>query len=312
MKNYKTALALLLAAVMLLSAGCAAQKAPEQTDAPATQTTVETTAATQAAETKAQVASASDMAGVADVAQEGLTPVSGESVKDGVYEIAVDCSSSMFKITKCELTVKDGRMTACLYMGGTGYLKVFMGTGEEAAAAGEESCIPFVQTEEGIHTYTVPVEALNQVIKCAAYSKNKEMWYDRSLLFRADSLPLEAFQAGAFATVESLGLKDGNYTVEAKLEGGSGRASVESPAALRVENGVAYATVVMSSANYDYMKVDGQQYLPINTEGNAAFEIPVAAFDWKIPILADTTAMSTPHEIEYTLCFDSASLKPVQ
>lgn len=314
MKNQKKIFALLLAAFLLLSAGCAAQEAPEQTSAPAAETTAETTAVpeTTTAETKAQVASASDMAPVEDVAQEGLTPISGSSIKDGVYEIAVDCSSSMFKIVQCELTVKDGQMTACLYMGGTGYLKVFMGTGEEAAAASEESCIPFVQTDEGIHTFTVPVEALNQVINCAAYSKNKEMWYDRSLLFRADSLPLEAFQAGAFATVESLGMSDGNYTVEAHLEGGSGRASVQSPATLRVENGVAYATVVMSSANYDYMKVDGQQYLPVNTEGNAAFEIPVAAFDWKLPVLADTTAMSTPHEIEYTLCFDSASLKPVQ
>lgn len=321
MKHQKKIFTLLLAAIMLLSAGCAAKEAPEQTTAPATETTAvtettaaaETTAATETtAGTKAQVASASDMAGVADVAQEGLTPISGDAIKDGVYEIAVDCSSSMFKIVKCELTVKDGQMTACLYMGGTGYLKVFMGTGEEAAAASEESFIPFVQTGEGIHTYTVPVEALNQVVNCAAYSKNKEMWYDRSLLFRADSLPLDAFGEGAFATVESLGLEDGNYTVEAKLEGGSGRASVQSPAALRVENGVAYATVVMSSANYDYMKVDGQQYLPVNTEGNAAFEIPVAAFDWKIPILADTTAMSTPHEIEYTLCFDSASLKSAQ
>lgn len=315
MKNQVKIFALLLAAVMVLSAGCAAQEAPEQTSAPATETTAapETTAATETtAETKAKVASASDMAAVENVSQEGLTPISGSAVKDGVYEIAVDCSSSMFKIVKCELTVKDGQMTACLYMGGTGYLKVFMGTGEEAAEAREESCIPFVQTEEGIHTYTIPVEALNQVVNCAAYSKNKEMWYDRTLLFRADSLPLDAFTEGAFATVESLGLKDGNYTVEAHLEGGSGRASVESPAALRVENGTAYVTVVMSSANYDYMKVDGQQYLPVNTEGNAAFEIPVAAFDWKIPVLADTTAMSTPHEIEYTLSFDSASLKPAQ
>ena len=52
------------------------------------------------------------------------------------------------------------------------------------------------------------------------------------------------------------------------------------------------------------------QYDPVNTEGNSVFEIPVSGFDWKMPVLADTTAMSTPHEIDYTLTFDSASLEP--
>ena len=60
------------------------------------------------------------------------------------------------------------------------------------------------------------------------------------------------------------------------------------------------------------MKVDGVQYDPVNTEGNAAFTIPVVGFDWKLPVLANTTAMSTPHEIEYTLTFDSATLERVE
>ena len=60
------------------------------------------------------------------------------------------------------------------------------------------------------------------------------------------------------------------------------------------------------------MKVDGEKYDPLNAEGNATFEIPVSAFDWKMPVLADTTAMSTPHEIEYTLYFDSATIEKAQ
>ena len=75
-----------------------------------------------------------------------------------------------------------------------------------------------------------------------------------------------------------------------------------------MEGGQAYATLVWSSSNYDYMKVNDQKFDPVNTEGNATIEIPVAAFDWKVPVLADTTAMSTPHEIEYTLYFDSATI----
>ena len=41
------------------------------------------------------------------------------------------------------------------------------------------------------------------------------------------------------------------------------------------------------------------------------FEIPVTAFDYKQKVIADTIAMSTPHEIEYTLIVESAGLKEV-
>ena len=261
---------------------------------------------------KDRVASSSDMADVQDVVEEGMEPVYGTALKDGVYAVTVDSSSSMFKITACELTVENGEMTAVMHMGGTGYLKVFLGTGEEAASAEEDACIPFTEEADGTHSFTVPVEALDQGISCAAFSKKKEMWYDRTLVFRADSLPLDAFREGAFNTVESLNLADGNYTVAVQLEGGSGKTTVESPAALRVENGVAYATIIFSSSKYDYMKVNDEKYLPLNTEGNSTFEIPVAVFDTKMPVLADTTAMSTPHEIEYTLYFDSTTIQNAQ
>ena len=132
------------------------------------------------------------------------------------------------------------------------------------------------------------------------------------MVFRADSLPLDAFREGAFNTVESLNLADGNYTVAVQLEGGSGKTTVESPAALRVENGIAYATIIFSSSKYDYMKVNDEKYLPLNTEGNSTFEIPVAVYDTKMPVLADTTAMSTPHEIEYTLYFDTTTIQNAQ
>ena len=51
------------------------------------------------------------------------------------------------------------------------------------------------------------------------------------------------------------------------------------------------------------------QYLPIPNEDNAAFEIPVLFFDRPMPVIADTTAMSEPHEIAYTLLFDSGSIE---
>lgn len=104
--------------------------------------------------------------------------------------------------------------------------------------------------------------------------------------------------------------EDGAYTAAVTLEGGTGRAKVESPAALRCENGRFWATIVWSSSNFDYMKVDGEKYELISEPGgNSTFEIPVAAFDQKLDVIADTVAMSEPHEVEYTLYFDSSTLQ---
>ena len=97
--------------------------------------------------------------------------------------------------------------------------------------------------------------------------------------------------------------QDGTYQMEVELLGGSGRASVTSPAKVEIKDGKAVATLEWSSPNYDYMVVDGEKYLPVNTEGNSVFQIPVEAFDQDIVVIADTVAMSTPHEIEYTLNF---------
>ena len=105
------------------------------------------------------------------------------------------------------------------------------------------------------------------------------------------------------------GPEDGSYTANVTLSGGSGRATVQSPAALRCTNGQFFATIVWSSPNFDYMKVNGTRYDPVSAPGsNSAFEIPVAAFDQALPVIADTVAMSEPHEVEYTLTFDSSTL----
>ena len=122
-------------------------------------------------------------------------PITADQLADGSYEITVDSSSSMFKVVKCVLTVKDGAMTADMTMSGQGYGAVFMGTGAEAPASPEESpCIAFKQDAEGAKVFTVPVEALNQPVDCAAWSIRKEKWYDRVLVFQGDALPQEALK----------------------------------------------------------------------------------------------------------------------
>ena len=244
------------------------------------------------------------------VVEEGMVPVEAGALKDGVYPAEVDSSSSMFNITEAELTVADGKMTVRMTLSGSGYGKVFMGTGEDAQKADEADYIQAEESADGKNVFEIPVEALDKGIDCAAYSKKKETWYDRTLVVRASSLPMEAYKEGNMKTVESLGLEDGTYTVEVKLEGGSGRTTVETPTQLKIQDGKATAVITWGSSHYDYMKVGEEKYEPVNTEGNSSFEIPVTVFDQKQKVIADTTAMSVPHEIDYTLIFDSESIQP--
>lgn len=239
-----------------------------------------------------------------------MVPVYGDQLNDGTYAVEVASSSSMFKIVDCRLTVEAGEMTAVLTMSSDGYLRLFMGTGEEAAASSQDESIPYEENEEGQQTYQVPVEALDMGISCAAFSRRKEKWYDRTLVFKASSLPAEAFKEGSYTTLEDLGLEEGEYQIEVELSGGSGRTAVESPAALTVKDGVCTARIIFGSPYYDYMIVEDVKYEPVNTEGNSTFEIPVTVFDREQAVIADTIAMSEPHEISYTLCYDSSTIQP--
>ncbi len=103
---------------------------------------------------------------------------------------------------------------------------------------------------------------------------------------------------------------DGNYTVAVTLEGGSGKAKIESPAALSVADGKMMLTVKWSSDKYDYMIVNGTKFTPEYIDGHSVFSIPVDTLETPLAVTADTTAMSTPHEIDYTVTFDAASLTP--
>ncbi len=292
-----------------------------------------------------QVASENERAGSEEVGVEGMTPIYGTDIVDGVYEVTVESSSPMFPVEKAALTVENGSMTAVLTMGGQGYLKVFPGTGVEAAASDLSQYIDFQVNEEGKHTFTIPVEALDQPIACAAFSKNREKWYDRFLLFEAESLPKEAvltelpdYEALRQAAKEKriaalreeaeqeetgdgeakkalegqqeapvqaalIEMEDGEYAIEVEVKGGTGRTTVSSPAGLTVRDGRAYARIEWSSSSYDYMLVGGKKYLPLYEEGYSTFEIPITVFNEPMEVIADTTAMSTPHEIEYQLIF---------
>lgn len=105
----------------------------------------------------------------------------------------------------------------------------------------------------------------------------------------------------------------GTYSCEVTLTGGTGRASIESPTTVTVDaDGNYTAQIIWSSSNYDYMIVGETKYYDqsseLGVEGHSVFLIPVT-MDEDITVIADTTAMSVPHEIEYVLHFSKDSLK---
>lgn len=114
----------------------------------------------------------------------------------------------------------------------------------------------------------------------------------------------------------------------AQLQGGSGKAFVETPCPVYEKEGTLCALITWSSDHYDYMIVNEKKLLPVNTEGNAQFMVPLGSLEeiageaagaesggaemlpnalsgtsLEIDVQADTTAMSTPHLIDYTLSF---------
>ena len=190
MKIQKRGWPVLIIAFSLMAAGCSLRTTSPGTETTAAETVTGTgtglseTAASEEPEEiqgdkgkdgAGRVAAGEETSSRINVADEDMEPVYAGEIKDGVYPVKVDSSSNMFQVTGCELTVRDGRMTAVMTMGGTGYLKLFMGTGEEAAKAGEEDFIPYRETEDGLHTFQVPVEALDMGIDCSAFSKKKEL-----------------------------------------------------------------------------------------------------------------------------------------
>lgn len=228
----------------------------------------------------------------------------GKVLADGTYEITVDSSSSMFKIVKAVLDVKEGKMSAVITLSGTGYEKLFMGTAKDAKEAEDSSFISFVEDAEGAYTYTIPVESMDTPIDCAAFSTKKQEWYDRQLTFDSSSAAAVSQDANV--------IEDGTYTASLSFSGGSGKAKILPDAKVVIASGKAVATVEWDSPNYDYMVVEGEKFFPVNTGGNCVFEIPVKAFDEDLTVIGDTIAMSTPHEIEYTIHIPSESLKKTE
>lgn len=262
------------------------------------------TAGSQAAPSSSAASSAAGSAASSEAA------AAAAQLPDGTYTASFDTDSGMFHANEaCDgkgtLTVQDGVMTIHVSLGSQNIVNLYPGTAEEAQQEGAVWLQPTLDTvtysdgtSEEVYGFDIPVPALDQPFDLALVG-TKGTWYDHQVTVSNPEPVENALPA----------LADGDYICNVTLEGGSGRSGLENPTALRVENGQILAVLVWNSPNYDYMKVGDTQYFPVNEEGNSTFEIPVTAFDTPVTVVADTVAMSTPHEITYTLTFDSASVE---
>ena len=289
----------------LLLGGCGAGQAADATSAESTavaqESTVTPTESTEAAET---------------VSTE--TAQNEAQLPDGVYTAEFSTDSSMFHVSEaCDgkgtLTVKDGVMTIHISLGSKKILNLYPGLAEDAAKDGAVLLEPTTDTvtysdgmTEEVYGFDVPVPAIGEEFDLALIG-TKGKWYDHKV--KVSDPVAEDSREAANGFFDMSALADGSYTIELIMEGGSGRASIQSPTQITVADGAATATLEWSSPNYDYMLVNGEKYLPVNTEGNSVFEVPVEALDVPLTMIGDTVAMSTPHEVEYTVTFHSDTLQ---
>ena len=296
----------------LLLGGCGAGQAADATSA-------ESTAATQES-TAAQAESAEAIAGTTEAAATE-TAQNEAQLPDGVYSAEFSTDSSMFHVSEaCDgkgtLTVKDGVMTIHISLGSKKILNLYPGLAEDAAKDGAVLLEPTTDTvtysdgmTEEVYGFDVPVPVIGEEFDLALIG-TKGKWYDHKV--KVSDPVAEDSREAANGSFDMSALADGSYTIELTMEGGSGRASIQSPAQLAIADGAATATLEWSSPNYDYMLVNGEKYLPVNTEGNSVFEVPVEALDAPLTMIGDTVAMSTPHEVEYTVTFHSETLKSAE
>ena len=235
------------------------------------------------------------------------------ALPDGVYTAEFDTDSSMFHANEaCDgkgtLTVENGQMTFHVSLASTHIVNLYLGKASDAADHEADWLQPTTDTvtysdgtSEEVYGFDIPVTAVDTDFDLAILG-TKGKWYDHVVSVR------DAVEKAAEAETPA----DGTYTCDVTLEGGSGRAAVDSPAALTVADGKMTATIVWSSPNYDYMLVNGEKYLPVNTEGNSVFEVPVEALDVPLTMIGDTVAMSTPHEVEYTVTFHSETFESAE
>lgn len=257
---------------------------------------------------------------VVETGNESAEDVATVNLEDGIYMVNFDTDSSMFHVNdvmegKALMTVESGHATVHLVLTSKNIVNLYLGFAEDAQKDGAELIQPVVEEVtypdgmvEEVNAFDVLVPVIDEEFDLALIG-TKGKWYDHKVSVTNAVPYVESNVADADSedTVSSDEVADDEVSeitmVNVSLEGGSGKATIESPANVVACDDGYLLTIIWSSPNYDYMIVGDEKYLPINTEGNSTFEIPVATFDEPLNVVADTVAMSKPHEIEYTITF---------
>lgn len=244
-------------------------------------------------------------------------------LEDGEYLVEFTTDSTMFHLNDtCNgdavLTVKDGQGTVHIILASKNFINVYPGLKKDAEKDGAILIDPVVESvtypdgmTEEVNTYDVPVNVLDEEFDLAVIGK-KGVWYDHKVMISNPRVKTEEEITADIAenkSSESDNVENDTLGVITEiyisLEGGTGKAKIESPASVVTTDEGYTVTLKWSSPHYDYMIVDGEKYLPVNEEGNSVFEIPFKSISTSQTVIADTVAMSEPHEIEYTLVFST-------
>ena len=209
----------------------------------------------------------------AEAAAESKEAIENE-LKDGIYTADFDTDSNMFHVNEAKdgkgtLTVKNGEMTIHVSLVSKSIVNLFSGKAEDAQKEGAKVLEPTEDEvtysdgyKETVYGFDIPVPSLEEEFDVALLGK-KGKWYDHKVSVSNPQPAENSEETGGSSegkTAEELKLEDGDYTVEVALEGGSGKATVESPAEMKISDGKVMATITWSSPNYDYMIVDGEKY----------------------------------------------------
>jgi len=245
----------------------------------------------------------------------------GLDLDDGAYMVNFDTDNSMFHVNetmdgKALLTVEGGMGNLHLVMPSKNVLNLYLGMADDAKDNESDWINPSTETvtyddglSEEVYAFDVPVSVMDDEFDLALIGK-KEVWYDHKVSI-SNPEPVDASEsdAGKESTEETATTESVNKTIEVSLEGGTGKAKLTSPTVIQETSDGYLVTIEWSSKYYDYMIVDDIKYEPVETGEHSLFEIPVSDINVPLNVIADTVAMSTPHEIEYTITFNADSMK---
>ena len=148
--------------------------------------------------------------------------------KEGIYTVdAVSYGFSLVDTHDVQLTYKNGKMTALFTttMSPSSYDYVYMGTDDEAYAAGRDAWLKPVAAVEYVNSsgktktgnqYEISVESLDQEIEFIAHARSSGNWFYRAIKFDSASLkeveaPKPVWQDGYYIGTGNVTRTDGSY-----------------------------------------------------------------------------------------------------